>query len=308
MGGRFEHLATQPSRGPADVFRWYVLDTLAGRRVRDPGGYTIPVRPNDGALVAAAATSLTWVGHATFVLKLGGQLVATDPVWSKRISGLIPRQAPPGVALEALPPLDVVTVSHNHYDHLDAPTLRRIGPRATYVTFSGNGAILRRAGLDKIVELEWWQSRRIGDLEITAVPARHWSMRAPWNRNDMLWGGFVYRGPEGVAYHSGDTALFDGFAEIGRRAGPIDWAMLPIGAYEPRWFMEPQHMNPEDAVEAFERLGARNLVAMHWGTFKLTDEPLGEPPTRLRARFAERGLEAARLWLFDIGETRALGG
>jgi N-acyl-phosphatidylethanolamine-hydrolysing phospholipase D len=238
---------------------------------------------------------------------MAGQLVATDPVWSKRISGLIPRQAPPDVALEALPPLDIVTVSHNHYDHLcaDAPAHR---PRATYVTFSGNGAILHRAGLDKIVELEWWHSCRIGDLEITAVPARHWSMRAPWNRNEMLWSGFVYRGPEGVAYHSGDTALFDGFAEIGRRAGPIDWAMLPIGAYEPRWFMEPQHMNPEDAVEAFERLGARNLVAMHWGTFKLTDEPLGEPPTRLRARFAERGLGAERLWLFDIGETRALGG
>jgi L-ascorbate metabolism protein UlaG (beta-lactamase superfamily) len=305
--GRFDERATRPARGPRDIFRWYVLDTLAGRRRRDPGGFTAPLRPNDGAAVTATAASLTWVGHATFVLRLGGALVATDPVWSTRISGVIKRKAPPGVALESLPPLDVVTVSHNHYDHLDVPTLRRIGAQATYVTLPGNGKILRRAGCQKIVELEWWESCRVGALEITAVPARHWSMRQPWNRNDMLWGGFVYRGPEGAAYHSGDTALFDGFAEIGRRAGPIDWAMLPIGAYDPRWFMEPQHMNPEDALEAFERLGARALVAMHWGTLKLTDEPLGEPPERLRARAAERGLDPARLWILDIGETRPLG-
>ena len=132
-------------------------------------------------------------------------------------------------------------------------------------------------------------------------------MRAPWNRNDALWSGFVYRAAEGVAYHSGDTALFDGFSEIGQRLGPIDWAMLPIGAYEPRWFMEPQHMNPEDAGEAFLRLGARTLCAMHWGTFKLTDEPLGEPPERIRAFFAARALADERLWLFDVGQTRPLG-
>jgi L-ascorbate metabolism protein UlaG (beta-lactamase superfamily) len=304
--GRFDDRATRPSRGPADVFRWYVLDALAGRRVRDPGGYETPVRANDGAALASAAPSLTWIGHATFVLRLGGALVATDPLWSSRVSGVVRRRAPPGVALERVPPIDVVTVSHNHYDHLDVPSLRRIGNQALFVTPVGNGAILRRAGLERIVELDWWQSHRHGALEITAVPARHWSMRMPWNRNEMLWGGFVLRGPKGAAYHAGDTALFDGFTEIGRRAGPIDWAMLPIGAYEPRWFMEPQHMSPEDAVEAFERLRARNLVAMHWGTLKLTDEPMGEPPQRLRARAAERGIDPARLWVLDVGETRAL--
>jgi L-ascorbate metabolism protein UlaG (beta-lactamase superfamily) len=304
--GLFDDRATKPARGPADVLRWYVLDTLMRRRVRDPGGYSAPVRPNDGAALVAPASSLTWIGHATFVLRLGGKLVATDPVWSERISGVIRRKAPPGVALERVPPLDVVTISHNHYDHLDLPTLRRLGKQTLIITLLGNGRILRAAAFENVVELEWWQSHRAGALEITAVPARHWSMRAPWNRNDMLWGGFVYRGPEGVAYHSGDTALFDGFAEIGRRAGPIDWAMLPIGAYEPRWFMEPQHMNPEDAGQAFEALGARHLVAMHWGTFKLTDEPLGEPPERLRAFFDARGFNPERLWLLDIGETRRL--
>jgi len=307
---RFSHLATSPSRGPADIFRWRVLDTIAGRRVRDPSGYayTTPVRPNDGAVVASAAPSLTWIGHATFVLRIGGHLVATDPIWSDRISGVIKRLAPPGLPLENMPPIDIVTVSHNNYDHLDVPTLRRIGKQADFVTLLGNAPFLRGAGLDedKIVELDWWQSHRIGALEITAVPARHWSMRAPWNRNDALWGGFVFRGPEGAAYHSGDTALFDGFSEIGQRTGPIDWALLPIGAYEPRWFMEPQHMNPEDAGQAFEKLGARRLVAMHWGTFKLTDEPLGEPPARIVRYFEERGLDPERLWLLDVGETRLL--
>ncbi|HEY2902681.1 MAG TPA: MBL fold metallo-hydrolase [Polyangia bacterium] len=304
--GRFDHLATQPQRGPADLLRWRFLDTIAGRRVRDPGGYVTPVRANDGAAIAAVPSSLTWIGHATFVLRLGGALVATDPIWSTRISGVIKRQAPPGVALQSLPPIDVVTVSHNHYDHLDLPTLKRIGKKTLFVTPTGNGALLRAAGLPNVVELDWWQSHQVGALTITAVPARHWSMRAPWNRNDMLWSGFVFRGPEGAAYHAGDTALFDGFAEIAQRMGPIDWALLPIGAYEPRWFMEAQHMNPEDAGEAFARLGARQLVAMHWGTFKLTDEPLGEPPVRMRQVFEQRGWDPARLWLLDIGETRVL--
>jgi len=306
--GRFDDRATRPARGPADMWRWRVNDTLAGRRIKDDDPeFVTPTRAPDVALIASPSPSLTWVGHATFVLRLGGKLIATDPIWSERLA-VIKRRAPVGVALEDLPPLDVVTVSHNHYDHLDAPTIARIGARPLYLTPLGNGRWLKKAGAANIVELDWWQSHTVDGVEITLVPARHWSMRAPWNRNDGLWGGFVYRALDGsgVAYHSGDTALFEGFTEIGRRLGPIDWAMLPIGAYEPRWFMEPQHMNPEDAGEAFVRLGARRLCAMHWGTFKLTDEPLGEPPRRIRKFFVDRGLPDDRLWIFDVGETRAL--
>ncbi|HEY4184805.1 MAG TPA: MBL fold metallo-hydrolase [Polyangia bacterium] len=304
--GRFDDRATQPARGPADLLRWRIRDTITGRRVKenDPQ-FVTPTRAPDLPLIASSAPSLTWVGHATFVLRLGGKLIATDPVWSKRMA-VIERRCPVGVALEALPPLDVITVSHNHYDHLDAPTIARIGEGPLYVTPLGNGRWLHQAGAKNVVELDWWQSHELDGVEITLVPARHWSMRMPWNRNDALWGGFVYRARDGVAYHSGDTALFDGFTEIARRLGPIDWAMLPIGAYEPRWFMEPQHMNPEDAGEAFVRLGARKLCAMHWGTFKLTDEPMGEPPRRIRELFVERGLAADSLWLFDVGQTRAL--
>lgn len=299
--GRFDDRATKPARGPLDLLKWKL-----GQRRPPSNEFLTPRRDNDGGIVHSLASSITWIGHATFVLRLGGLLVATDPVFSQRIAGAVPRLVPPGVPLEKLPSLDVVLVSHNHYDHLDLPTLRRIGPAATYVTPLGNGELLRKAGLPNVVELDWWQTHAHDSLAITCVPARHWSMRAPWNRNDALWSGFVVRGPEGAAYHSGDTALFDGFREIGERAGPIDWAMLPIGAYEPRWFMQPQHMNPDDALAAFEMLGARAFVAMHWGTFRLTDEPLDEPPERIRALFREHGRDARRLWVMDVGETRDL--
>ena len=143
-------------------------------------------------------------------------------------------------------------------------------------------------------------------MKITFVPSQHWSQRGPFDRNDTLWGGFVVDGDGRRAYHSGDTAYFGGFREIGRRYPGIDAAMLPIGAYDPEWFMRKQHMNPDDALRAFRDLEARLLCAMHWGTFKLTDEPMGEPPERLRAWFRERGYERERLWIFDIGETRPL--
>lgn len=303
--GRFDERATRPPRGFGDVLKWKVLDPLLGRARAIGKPFHTPRRENDGEQIASLESSLTWIGHASFVLRLGGRMIAIDPVWSSRI-GTLKRLVPPGVALERTPPIEIVLVSHNHYDHLDLPTLRRIGNDALFITPIGNGRILRRAGLTRIVELDWWQSHDEGSVEITLVPARHWSMRTLWDRNEALWGGFVIRAKEGTAYHSGDTAFFDGFREIGERLGPIDWAMLPIGAYEPRWFMHPQHLDPEEAGAAFEMLGARNLVAMHWGTFRLTDEPLGEPPERIRALWKEKGWPEERLWLLDIGETRPL--
>ena len=300
---RFESRATTPARGPRDILRWQ-LEKL--RATPGPIDVPAPSRPNDGAAVRELAASLTWIGHASFALRLGGVLAAIDPVFSERLSGVVRRLVPPGVQPEQLAGLEVVCLTHNHRDHLDLPSLRRLGPEPLYVVPLGNRKLLESAGLPHVVELDWWQSHRIRDLEVTLVPARHWSMRFPWDRNDMLWGGYVLRGPEGAAYHSGDTGFFEGFAEIGQRAGAIDWAMLPIGAYQPRWFMQPQHMDPDEALRAFELLGARNFVAMHWGTFKLTDEPTGEPPQRVREGWRAKGLDPARLWVLEVGETRAL--
>ena len=307
--GRFDHLATRPARGPRDILRWKVLDALAGKNRKDPGGFVTPRREPDRALIDGGAPQLTWIGHASFLLTMGGKRILVDPVFSKRL-GPVSRLTAPGIALDALPPIDVVLVTHNHRDHLDPWSLERLarGPGAPrFVVPLGNGDLIKSLGALEVTELDWWQSTDLGSLEVTLVPARHWSMRYPWDRNDMLWGGFVIRSNEGVAYHSGDTAFFDGFAEIGKRLGKIDWAMLPIGAYEPRWFMEPQHMGPEEAVEAARRLDARHLVAMHWGTFKLTDEPIGEPPARARAAFEQAADADRALWILDVGETRRLG-
>lgn len=304
---RYSNLdGTTPDKRLGAILKWQVLDRLAAHRPRvEP--FTTPRRDNDGSKLAETSAHLTWIGHATFVLRLGGQLVATDPIWSPKIQGAIRRLVAPGVALEACPKLDVVTISHAHFDHLDLPTLLRIGPDALYIVPKDNGDILRNAGLNRVVELGWWESHQVGDLKVTLVPAQHWSMRMPWDRNTRLWGGFVYESAEGTAYHAGDTAFSDDvFEAIAKHFPKIDWAMFPIGAYEPRWFMSGQHMNPPEAVRAWEILGARILVAMHWGTFRLTDEPLGEPPEMLRTTWRERNHPESRLWIPDIGEMRAL--
>jgi L-ascorbate metabolism protein UlaG (beta-lactamase superfamily) len=299
---------TTPDKGFGDVLRWQLFDRLARRRPRVDDRYVTPRRDNDGAPLSATEAHLTWIGHATFALRLGGALIATDPVFAPRM-GPARRLVPPGVAPARLPPVDVVTVSHSHYDHMDLPSLRLLASRGSpvFVVPKDNGPILRGAGIDRVVELGWWESTEVRGVRVTCVPAQHWSMRVPWDRNTRLWGGFLYEAAEGVAYHAGDTAFSeDVFRAIAQRAPTIDWALLPIGAYEPTWFMAGQHMGPEEAGRAWELLGARVLVAMHWGTFRLTDEPTGEPPQRMRAWFQAGGHRPERLWVLDVGETRDL--
>jgi N-acyl-phosphatidylethanolamine-hydrolysing phospholipase D len=302
---QFDDRATQPVRGPGDIFKWKVL------RKSDPRGEDYAeldkVRPGmregGAAALASGEPCACWIGHASWGLRIGGKLVVIDPVFSNALSGVVKRLVPPAFPIADLPTPDLVLVTHDHRDHLDFPSIAALPDSATYIVPLGNG---ERINKTNVVELDWWQAHSIGDLEITLVPARHWSMRMPWNRNATLWGGYVIRGPEGVAYHSGDTATGEHFAEIGQRIGAIDWAMLPIGAYSPRWFMSSQHVNPEEALAGFSALGARNFLAMHWGTFKLTDEPVGEPRKRILELWAEHGLDPSRLWLMDVGESRRL--
>ena len=282
------------------------LDLGPEPRRRSPRGAEVPRVANDGrALRGAPRPSLTWIGHATYLLQLGGRSILTDPVLSPRVV-LVPRNVAPGLDHDALPRIDIVTVSHNHLDHMDAPTLRRLGPSVRYVVPLGLGDWFVREGLRDVVELDWWQSMEQDGLKITLVPSQHWSRRGLLDTDTTLWGGFVVEADGLRAYHSGDTAYFSGFKLIGERCGPIDAAMLPIGAYDPRWFMRAQHMNPEDAVQAFQDLGARRFFAMHWGTFKLTDEPMDEPPGFTRRVWAERGLPQEQLLIPAIGETTYL--
>ncbi|MEM6990292.1 MAG: MBL fold metallo-hydrolase [Myxococcota bacterium] len=291
-------------RGVGDLLRWQ-LGLHDEKRPRTPStGVDVPVVANDGrALRGARHDALTWIGHATYLVQLGGVTALLDPVMSTRLSGVIARNVPPGLSWEALPQIDVVLVTHNHRDHMDAATLTKLGPDPVYVVPRGLGRWFQRQKLERVVELDWWQQEEVEGLGITFVPSQHWSRRGFADENTTLWGGFVLERRGVRVYHSGDTAWFDGFSMIRERCGAIHSAMLPIGAYAPRWFMKTQHMDPGDAIRAFQALGAEQFVAMHWGTFKLTDEDLREPPQLLRELWEQAGLPDARRRIPAVGET-----
>jgi N-acyl-phosphatidylethanolamine-hydrolysing phospholipase D len=253
--------------------------------------------------------ALTWIGHATFYVRQDDVAFLTDPVWSERVSPLSfagPRRlVAPGVPLGELPQVDFALLSHDHYDHTDLPTIRQLAGRGVpFVVPTGVGELVRGAGGQVAAELAWWESAEVAGVTVTCVPARHFSGRSVTDRNRRLWAGFVVASPSRRFYHAGDTALFDGFAEIGHRFSPIDVACVPIGAYLPSAMMRPVHLDPDEAVEAALALGARQTIGMHFGTFDLADEPLDEPPQRFLAQAARRGL-AGRASVLAIGETRA---
>lgn len=268
-------------------------------------GIPVPVVHNDGAdLHQYQHDTLTWIGHSSFLLQLGGLNMLIDPVMSSSLGGVVPRNVAPGLSWSALPKkIDVVMITHNHRDHMDVPTLKKLGPHPLYLVPHGMRHWFLKNGFPQVQELEWWQQTQVGNAIMTFVPAQHWSRRGLMDMNTSWWGGFVMEHDGFRLYHAGDTAWFEGFRDIGRRCGPIDVAMLPIGAYAPRWFMRHQHMDPDDALKAFVALEAKLFVAMHWGTFKLTDEPLNEPPIRLRDLWHKLQLPQGRLAIPAIGQT-----
>lgn len=289
------------------------LDLLRWKFARNPYDNSSPARvpavANDGAYLADAGApdSLTWVGHSTFAIQDGGEVFLTDPHWGPR--ALLPRRhQPPGVPLAAVPGHGFAVLSHNHYDHLDAWTVARLPPDLEWYVPLGLAQALRRrrhraAGeLPAVTELDWWQSVRRGRWTLTCLPAQHWSNRLGSPRNSTLWCSWLLDSGRRRYYFAGDSGYFAGFAEVGRRFAPVDVALLPIGAYEPRWFMAYAHMNPAEAWRAFGDLGARWLVPMHWGTFDLTDEPIDLPPQDLAAAIAAAGGDPAPVRLLAIGE------
>ena len=261
--------------------------------------------------------SVTWVGHATVLLQLGPFNVLTDPIWSERASPLPwigPRRLmPPALRFEQLPEIDLILLSHNHYDHLDAPTVRRIAqrfPAASWLCPMGLGSLLRSFGVRHLVERDWWESVETLSYTATCVPAQHFSARSMGDRGDTLWCGWTLETDGVRVYFAGDTALHPEFEQIGKRCGPFDLVMLPIGAYEPRWFMRSVHMNPEDAIQAYQALRAPAgglqppCLPIHWGTFRLTDEAAEEPPRHFAQLWERAGLQPDRNWTFAHGETR----
>jgi N-acyl-phosphatidylethanolamine-hydrolysing phospholipase D len=273
-------------------------------------------RPRAGA----GDLTATWIGHSTVLLQMGGLNVLTDPVFSERafpVQWMGPRRLmAPGLGLDALPPLDVIMVSHSHYDHLDRLAVKRLAaahPQATWIVPLGLGRYIRPWGAHDIVELDWWQEAATRDLRVIATPARHFSARRLRDRDRTLWCGFALALKDRRVWFAGDTGYHPQFGEIGARCGPFELVMIPIGAYDPRWFMERFHVDPEEAVRIYQDLVAPHperprplMLGIHWGTFRLTDEPMDEPPRRIIARWHEAGLERDRLWVASFGETRRL--
>jgi N-acyl-phosphatidylethanolamine-hydrolysing phospholipase D len=317
-GGGFQNPwpGTEP-HGFGDFLRW---------RFQERRGKPIPPSPPRGSLrsrtpviaaprAAREYRSVTWVGHSTVLLQIGPFNVLTDPVWGDRASPLFwigPRRLmPPGVRFEQLPEIDLVLLSHNHYDHLDAPTVRRIAqrfPAASWVCPLGLGPLLRSLGVRHLVERDWWESVETLSFSATCVPAQHFSARGIGDRGDTLWCGWTLETDGCRIFFAGDTALHPEFERFAARCGPFDLVMLPIGAYEPRWFMRSVHMNPEDALQAYQALRVNGseppCLALHWGTFRLTDEAVEEPPRRFAQLWENAGLQSDRNWTFAHGETR----
>jgi L-ascorbate metabolism protein UlaG (beta-lactamase superfamily) len=263
-----------------------------------------PGHPPPSAGVAPGTAALTFIGHSSFLLQLPGLTILTDPVFSDRCSPVSwagPKRArPPGLALAKLPPIDLVLVSHNHYDHMDLPSLRHLASRGTPAVIGtvGNEPILRRAGFGRVTTLDWWESTTTGPFRITATPARHFSRRGLLDGNRSLWAGFSVASPDGQVLFAGDSGAGPHWTAIRERLGPPDLALIPIGAYEPRWLMAPVHMNPAEAIQAHHDLGARQSIGMHFGTFQLTDEPVDAPQRAL----ADAGVAA--FTTLGFGETR----
>jgi N-acyl-phosphatidylethanolamine-hydrolysing phospholipase D len=276
---------------------------------------------------SAMQPAVTWIGHATVLAQFSGLNLITDPVFAQRVSPVSfagPQRAqPPGLGLAQLPRIDVVLISHNHYDHLDDMSVRALAAQAggppLFVVPLGIKPWLRQRGIQRVVELDWWQNHRLpgpkGEVEIVLTPAQHWSGRGLNDRLATLWGGFAVFAPDLHFIYTGDTGYSKDFEDIARRfasrqspeqGGGFDIALVPIGAYEPRWFMQTQHVNPEESVRIHRDLRAKASLGVHWGSFKLTDEALDEPPRALAAAGQSQGLSEQEFFVLAIGQTRAL--
>jgi L-ascorbate metabolism protein UlaG (beta-lactamase superfamily) len=286
-GERFFDPHGAPPRGRRDLLRWMADRYGRGTRAKWPAWAPSPYADRPPARVEGAGWRVSYVGHASWLVQTAGLNILLDPVWSERASPLKfagpKRVNDPGVAFADLPPIDVVLVSHAHYDHLDVATLSRLAKahRPRVITPLGNDAIMRSHDPAIAAEVYDWNDRAdIGaGVAVTLIATRHWSARSLSDRNMSLWASFVIEAPGGKIYFVADSSYGDGrtFREAGERHGPFKLALLPIGAYEPRWFMSDQHMNPAESVQAFIDCGAETALGHHYGTFQLTDEAIDAP-------------------------------
>lgn len=307
--GRYHNLEKTPRHGWREFLRWQQQHGW-----RFPKGQAFPRQKPPASLLRNPGKEprLTWLGHASFLFQYQGISLLTDPVFSERCSPFSfvgpKRFTPSALSVDELPDIDLVVISHNHYDHLDQQSVlqlrRRFGERIHFMVPKGLAAWFRRRGIDNVTELGWWQSQPLRGLEAFFLPAQHFSGRGLRDHNDTLWGGWWLEFNDFSLYFAGDTGYGSVFSTIGEVMGAPDLALLPIGAYAPRWMMQGVHVDPADAVQIHCDIGAKQSVAMHWGTFVLTDEPMDEPPRKLRDALQQQALPATCFRVMAHGESR----
>ena len=315
---KLKHYANPPGSpvviAPKEEWRKFFMDRMFDHeKVVIPAGFVIPERQVLAKLGSLKdQNSVTWLGHAAFLVHLDGKYILTDPWLSPRASPFRylfgpKRFTPPGISVENLPPIDMLLISHNHYDHLDKETLRKLPnkDKMTVLTPSGNAQVLRPLGFQNIIELDWGAKAPAENFEVTVMPAIHFSARTLWNENTMLWGGFSVKGAHQKFYFSGDTTYGPVFKDMAKY-GPFDFGMIGIGAYDPVALMKGAHATPEQAIEIAKDLHVKTVIGMHWGSVRLTNEPSFEPPVRFEKAGQEAGFEPGHIWAMKIGETRQL--
>lgn len=312
--GLFTNVKGELSQGGLNVRVPFLLRRFGTYFRSSDGAPTLS--KNDGAILRANAAdeltiTVTWVGHATVLVQMHGVTFLTDPIWSNWPSPMPyigPRRfVEPGIEIDNLPAIDFVVVSHNHYDHLDLPTLKKLAARDANTQFFvplGNARLLNSQGINNVSEMDWGDTATYKNLTIHCLPTQHWSKRSISDTRKSLWASWAVTGPKKRFYFAGDTGYFPGFKEIGEKLGPFDVAAMPIGAYEPTAMMKASHMDPKEAVMASLDIKADNVLAIHFGTFDLSDEPLAEPPVLFKEAAASTTLGEEKTWVFEIGETR----
>jgi N-acyl-phosphatidylethanolamine-hydrolysing phospholipase D len=310
----FVNLHPTQERPAGGFWTWQWQRWIQGIGPQDP--QRIPrVQPVAGYLRSNRSdTTVTWIGHSTTLWQVGGLNILTDPHFSGRASPVRfagpQRATPPALTLDELPRIDVVFISHNHYDHLDLSTVqalhRQAGGPPLFVVPLGIDRWLANEGIGPVHVMDWWDVHRVQDLELTLVPAHHWSSRTPWDRNETLWAGLVLRHDGFSMYYSGDTGYSPLFRELGQRFGGFDFAQLPVGCYEPRWFMKEQHVNEAEAVQIHRDVRSKLSLGVHWGTFRLCDEAVDAPMDGLPRALQQMGEPPDRFVMFSLGETRVL--
>lgn len=300
-------------KGFKDLMKWMLWDRLINNsRSEDMDTLHFELAENDPQWLQnnSSLCTVTWIGHSSLLVQMEGLNILTDPVWSERVSPVSfagpKRLVPPGIKFTDLPEIDIVIISHDHYDHLDKETIKKLGNKPLYIIPLALADFFEDLGITNYQELDWWDEIKFNNVRFICVPAQHFSGRKMFDQNRTLWAGWVLIGKDLKIYYAGDSGYFPGFKEIGKRFGPFDVAALPIGAYKPRWFMKPVHMDPVEAVDAYMDVQAKYFIPIHWGTFVLADEPMYEPPKKLMDEVHKRALNDSLFKILKHGETFTL--